>query len=328
MIDIVSIVSTIFAGKPKYTENDYPDLTGRVYIVTGPSVGGIGYYVCKLLLLKNAKVYLVGRSPERINMAINKLVEELGSECSRRIGYFIADYADLTTIRPGVEKFLQSETRLDGIVHNAGVIREDPSDKLKTAQGYELVLGVNVIAPFLLQSLLDDILIRTSEHATDVRIVWVSSLAHVFAPQDGFNLEDPNYNSTKLPILPSMKWILYGQSKALAIQMAILWAKMHPSNVVSLSCHPGLITSNMSDPNKLLIKFARRFLEYDTIYGAYVELYALLHPGFATRTSNGLYITPFDKVSDPRRDIIEAANDPIKGPKIWGWLEEQVKPYL
>jgi retinol dehydrogenase-12 len=303
--------------KADYTEKDYPDQSGRVFVVTGGPTG-IGFQVSRYLVMKNAKVWLVARNQSKIDEAIENLKEEFPNA---NVDYFIVDFADLTTIKPGVQKFLDSESRLDGIVHNAGVMV--PPAGSKTKQGYELQLGVNTIGPFLLQKFLDDIFIKSAKSSPEnsSRILWVSSSAQFFAPTGGINWHDINFEKG------GVKTEKYGQSKAINIFECIMWAKKHPdSGVVCLTCDPGNIRSELQRHANAAESLLMKYVLYPTHFGAYTELYAMLHPSFTVKES-GTFVIPFGARGVIRNDIETAAKGEA-GEKLWSWMEEQVAAYL
>jgi retinol dehydrogenase-12 len=111
---------------PKFTDKDLPCLTGKVYIITG-AASGIGYQLTKLLYLKGATVYIAARSQARCDGAIEQLQLDMKSTDSDdkmygKLGTMVVDLSDLRTIRIGVDSFLEKESRLDGLVHNAAVM--------------------------------------------------------------------------------------------------------------------------------------------------------------------------------------------------------------
>lgn len=302
----------IYGPKATYTEKDFPDLTGKVYIVTGAS-SGIGFETARLLAGTGAKVYITGRTPSRIESSLAKLREEF-PEAS--IEALRMDYADLSTIKPAIDKFLKAETRLDGVVHNAGVEYNGP---IKTDCGYTEVLVVNTFAPQLVQSFLDPILLKTAKTApkNSVRIIWLASTAHnVSPPNGGIHWEDidnpPNTSG----------FGIYGQTKAINIYQAIQWAKHHEgSGVVSVSVHPGILVSDICRDTKDPLYYVRR----EPIYGGYQEVYPLLHPSVTT-SDNGSYWIPIGVKGRIRPDVETAAHGK-NGERLWEFINEQIKPY-
>jgi NAD(P)-dependent dehydrogenase (short-subunit alcohol dehydrogenase family) len=74
--------------------------------------------------MKNAKVYLAARSPEKAVAAIKRLEEE-----TKKSAIFLElDLADLSSVRKAAETFLSHESRLDILFNNgsvAGVLRNN-----------------------------------------------------------------------------------------------------------------------------------------------------------------------------------------------------------
>ncbi|NXP62017.1 RDH12 dehydrogenase, partial [Chloropsis cyanopogon] len=81
------------------------------------------------------------------------------------------DLADTKSIREFAEKFLAEEKELHILINNAGVMLCPYS---KTADGFEMHLGVNHLGHFLLTFLL----LERLKQSAPARIVNVSSLAH------------------------------------------------------------------------------------------------------------------------------------------------------
>lgn len=124
---------------PRFTDKNLPSLAGKVYIVTG-AASGIGYQLTKILYLKGATVYIAARSQARCDGAVEQLLFEIESldgngNVVGRLGTMVLDLSDLKTIRPGVETFLNKESRLDLLVHNAAVMGPPPNSKDKQARG-------------------------------------------------------------------------------------------------------------------------------------------------------------------------------------------------
>lgn len=303
-----------------YDDKDYPDLTGKVYIVTGAS-SGLGLFSARELLLKGATVYLFAKTKSKLDAAIESLIEKDGIAKDRVHGVLI-DYADLTSIKPALTVFLEAETRLDGIIHNAGMNNSDVT--AKTSQNHRLLFGVNALAPFVVQEFLNNIIIKTAATApkNSVRIVWVASSAHWLSPNEGgINLDDiENANGAK----GSMND--YGTSKTWNIYEAALWAKKHAdSGVVSVSVHPGMIGTdigrNMSSfRQKLFSKVSNPLYK-----GGFTVLYPFLNPSVTTE-DNGSYYKPFGVKGYVRSDIQEGINSE-KGEKAYEILKSLAAEY-
>ncbi len=204
--------------------------------MTGSS-GGIGKELAQILYSHNAKVYVAVRSEEKASKAI----EEIKSKCPQSKGELVflrLDLGDLTTVKKSAEEFLAKESKLDVLWNNAGVMV--PPAGSKSAQGYELQLGTNNVAPFLFTKLLTPILVETAKSAPkgSVRVVWVSSsAAEFFSPKNGIEMDNLDYKNDKTD------WHKYGVSKAGNWYYATEFAKRHEADgitsVVRISCLPG-----------------------------------------------------------------------------------------
>lgn len=89
----------------------------QIALVTGGNTG-IGYHTVKQLLLKNAKVYLAARSPDKAAAAIKRLEEETKG---KKAIFLKLDLADLSRVRKAAEGFLALESRLDLLFNNGYV---------------------------------------------------------------------------------------------------------------------------------------------------------------------------------------------------------------
>jgi retinol dehydrogenase-12 len=125
------MLSIIFPPEPKFTEKDLPNLEDKVIIITG-AASGVGYELAKMLYQAGGTVYIAARSAQRSEEAIKRIKSEIIATNITRSGELKSmsiDLADLRTVKPAVERFLQQETRLDILVHNAGVMDPEPGSK-------------------------------------------------------------------------------------------------------------------------------------------------------------------------------------------------------
>ena len=85
--------------------------------VTGNS--GIGYETTLQLALHGARVYIAGRSPDRVRHAIEQM--NASSANSLDLHLLEMDLQDLGSVKQGAEVFMKQESRLDLLINNAGV---------------------------------------------------------------------------------------------------------------------------------------------------------------------------------------------------------------
>lgn len=224
-------LSQAFPPAPRFTEATVPDLTSKVYIVTGASAG-VGKELSRLLYSRNGTIYIAARSREKASAAIS-WIRECHPNSTGQLNFLMLDLNDLRGIKASVEEFLGRERRLDVLFNNAGVMM--PPQGSKTEQGYELQLGTNCLAPFLFTKLLTPLLIQTATSSPpgSVRVIWVSSsAAEVIAPRGGVDLENLDFAKEKSAT------VKYAISKGGNVLHAIEYQRRYKSDgVVSIvSC--------------------------------------------------------------------------------------------
>ncbi|KAG5361666.1 putative oxidoreductase [Yarrowia sp. C11] len=294
--------------KPHYVESDYPDLTGKTFVITGGH-SGVGLAATELLVSKGAKVVLVGRSHEAAKPVLSDLPE--GS-----YDFAEADLADLSTITAAGDYIVNKYPEIHGVILNAGIAFKPYS---LTPQGHEYQWGTNVVGHQALMKCLDPVVIKTAHNSPpgSVRIVWVSSSAVIFFKgHGGINFEDINHEKSQPGDMQ-----LYSQSKIGNAYQAYLWSKYHPdSGVVSVSVDPGNLRSNIGRSADQRLTSAVQYLLYPSKYGAYTELAALLAPG----VEDGDHLIPWGVKGHLRKDVDDGRRGE-KGEELWKRLQEDVK---
>lgn len=158
---------------PKVTfdpEMDIPDLTGQVIIVTGGNAG-LGFESIRQLAKHNpAHIYLAARSKQKAEEAIQKL-KETNPQCPP-ISFLSLDLASFASIKAAARTFMSSESRLDILMNNAGIM---DTPKGLTEDGYEVQFGTNSMGPALFTQLLMPVLQRTGQVNPEARVVFLSS---------------------------------------------------------------------------------------------------------------------------------------------------------
>ncbi|XP_026967375.1 retinol dehydrogenase 11 isoform X4 [Sagmatias obliquidens] len=142
-------------------------LPGKVAVVTGANTG-IGKETAKELAQRGARVYLACRDVQKGELVAREIQITTGNQ---QVLVRKLDLADTKSIRAFAKGFLAEEKHLHILINNAGVMMCPYS---KTADGFEMHMGVNHLGHFLLTHLL----LEKLKESTPSRVVNVSSLAH------------------------------------------------------------------------------------------------------------------------------------------------------
>lgn len=144
-----------------------PDLSGRVYAVTG-ATGGIGYFAAEQLASAGAEVVLASRSPQKIGVAAAAI---RGQVPQAVIGSIAFDLTSLASVDAGAGQ-LAALPRLDGIFLNGGPM--EFSARAKTKDGLSLMTGAHTVANVaLIAGLLSARM--PADHDRPLRIVHAST---------------------------------------------------------------------------------------------------------------------------------------------------------
>ncbi|NXL88177.1 RDH12 dehydrogenase, partial [Alectura lathami] len=141
-------------------------LDGKVAIITGANTG-IGKETARELA-RRGKVIVACRDTAKAEAAASEIRADTGNQ---QVIVKKLDLADTRSIREFANSFLAEEKELHILINNAGVMLCPYS---KTADGFEMHLGVNHLGHFLLTFLL----LERLKQSAPARIVNVSSLAH------------------------------------------------------------------------------------------------------------------------------------------------------
>lgn len=118
-------------------------LHGRTMVVTG-ATSGLGRAAAGELARLGARVVLVGRGREKLDLAREEIRAATGNE---DLGVQVADLSLLAEVRALADRLLASERRIHVLVNNAGVLE---NERVETAEGFERSLATNLLAPFVL----------------------------------------------------------------------------------------------------------------------------------------------------------------------------------
>ena len=179
-----------------WTLAELPAQTDRTTLVTGCTVGGLGFHVALELARRGGRVVLAGRSPDRRGAAEAAICAQVPGAALDRL---VVDLADLTSVRLAADQ-ARHLGPLHALVNNAGIMA---TPYARTVDGFEQQLATNHLGPFVLTGLLLPQLVESG----DGRVVAVSSQLHRAAREaplgDPRNHEGrysrwPAYAATKL----------------------------------------------------------------------------------------------------------------------------------
>ncbi|KAE9376138.1 putative short-chain dehydrogenase [Stipitochalara longipes BDJ] len=303
-----SLFSAIFPPAPSFTDKDLTSLAGKVFIVSG-AASGLGYELAKILYVAGGTVYIAARSASRCEGAMEKIKAETSERKSEgKLKIMVIDLADLGTVKGAVDEFLRQETRLDVLVNNAGVMLPPAGSKGK--QGHDLEMVTNCLAPYLLTTLLEPILIRTAASSPpfSVRVVFVVALMQLGTPAGGMSF-DGHGNPKALPKARDN----YMQSKVGGTWLAAEFAKhLKSKDILSVSVHPGLMRTELQRNMGVVGPVGMKLLFKAPVYGAYSELYAGFSPQLKAE-DNGGYVMAWGRVAGLPEDITTGLKGKAEG---------------
>lgn len=203
-------------------------IDGKRVLITG-GTAGIGKATAMELARRGADVVITARNEAKGRATAAEIVATSGAT----IDVAHLDLSSLDSVRAFAKGFLAEEERLDVLVNNAGIIA---NKGLTSAEGYELTFAVNHLGPFLLTSLLTDLLTSSAP----ARVINVSSGAHRSATgRRSVAVEDlPNAGGRS----PAQN---YAASKLANILFTVeLDDRLSDDGVVARTLHPGVVATN------------------------------------------------------------------------------------
>lgn len=282
---------------------DVPDLSGKVYVVTGGSAG-IGYGIVAHLLQHNAaKIYLLSMKEEHAEEAKRDLADNWGD--ASKVEWRQCNLESFKQTDQVAKTLAKELDRLDALVCNAGLgvgVYNESEDGLDTH------MQVNHFSQAHLALSLLPVLQKT----TDPRIVFQSSDLHRAAPSstEFASIDEINkdigptylYNRSKLAevlfVRELVKRIQAGQFGNVTAEKGQPWIN---------ATHPGGIQTDQQKQavdaygtlGKIGVAAVRPFMSDPVKQGCRSALFAATSPDIAKENIQGQYIIPDRKVTEP-----------------------------
>lgn len=212
-----------------FTEQDVPDLTGRIAVVTGAS-SGLGLENARALARRGAHVILATRDPDRTAVAVTRIQRAVPNAS---LEHLPLDLADLASVRGAAAALAAQHDRVDLLIANAGVMG---APAMTTVNGFELQMGVNHLGHAALTAALIPLL----SAAGAARIVIVTSAMARTGRIDVARLGAPE--------VPHRPWRAYAASKLANLLYACELARRlerNGSDLVVATAHPGYAATDL-----------------------------------------------------------------------------------
>ncbi|XP_019647921.1 PREDICTED: retinol dehydrogenase 13-like [Branchiostoma belcheri] len=243
-------------------------MEGKTVIITGAN-SGIGKETAKELSKRGGRVIMACRNMDKCKEALDELVQETGN---KNVHCQHVDLASFESVRKFANRINKSESKVDVLINNAGVMR---CPHWKTADGNEWQFQVNYLSHFLLTNLILDKL----KAAEQGRIINTSSIAHGHGKIkfDDINSKD-KYDDVEA----------YSQSKlALVLFSLELSNRLEGTGVTANTVYPGVTKTNIGQ---------HKLSKVDSVVTKPFMWFTLREPARAAQT--GIYLSVAPEVAD------------------------------
>ncbi len=271
-------------------------------LVTGAS-DGLGKVTARVLAQRGAQVILLGRNAEKTERTRQEIIAATGNQ---QVDTALADMSSLAQVRRVAAEINAKYSHLDVLVNNAGALFKDQREL--SVDGNELTLATNYLGPFLLTSLLFDLLRRSPA----ARIVNVSS--------EGYRLSRPTLDDMQSEKRYS-KEFEYGNTKLFNIlftqELARRLRAHGIANVTTNALQPGSVATGFGSHSRgWFMTLARLMPSRKTPeQGAETSVFLAADPSVAT-TSGGYFDKK--KLLAVKHDF----NTPANAQRLWEISEQ------
>jgi NAD(P)-dependent dehydrogenase (short-subunit alcohol dehydrogenase family) len=213
----------------QWTETEVPDQSGRTAVITGGN-SGIGFEAARVLAVRGARLILGCRDQGKAHDAVTRIRTAAPGADVRVVPL---DLAALDSVRVAADQIRSACEGIDLLINNAGVMMPPYG---RTADGFELQLGINHLGHFALTGLLID---RVAA-LPGARVVTVSSNSHRDGQMNFGDLQsERGYR----------RGAGYGQSKLANLMFTYeLQRQLHAagSPAIAVAAHPGLTRTDLA----------------------------------------------------------------------------------
>ena len=207
-----------------WTEQDIPDQSGRVAVVTGANTG-LGFETARMLAERGAAVVMAVRDVEKGKQAAARIHGDVTAQA--------LDLTSLDSIRSAAADLRATLPSIDLLINNAGVMY---TSQQSTADGFELQFGTNHLGHFAFTGLLLDRLLPVPGS----RVVTVSSNGHRI--RAAIHFDDLQWEHSY------GRAAAYGQSKLANLMFTYELQRRLASlgTTIAVAAHPGISNTELA----------------------------------------------------------------------------------
>jgi len=284
---------------------DWTGVRGKRVLITG-ATNGIGLSAAEALAALGAKLAIVARSRAKATTAVARI--SAAGPAGTEVDVLSADLSSQRSVRDLAADALARYPTIDVLINNAGAMY---TTRELTGDGIELSWALNVLAPFLLTTLLLDRL-KGSSHA---RVITTTSDAH---KGNVIPFDDLDASAS----YARRGYARYGQTKLADILFTVELARRLQGTGVTANCvHPGFVATGFNRNNGVFMDFVmtltRPFARTPT-KGAETLVWLASSPEVSDQTG-GYFV-------DKRRAMpSRPAQDADAARRLWEVMEQQTR---
>ncbi|KAG0021602.1 hypothetical protein BGZ81_008845 [Podila clonocystis] len=308
---------------PRYSNDQIPNLSGKVAMVTGANTG-LGYATMVALAGHGAHIIAACRSEQRAIDAIEKAKRDIKAKYPNapepNIEFLQLDLNDINNSAQAAKNFLNKGLPLHILVNNSGIAN---TPFALSVDSIEQQFAVNHVGHFVFTMGL----LQRIKESQPSRIVVLSSLAHESHPSGGIDFETINDERA------TSGFQRYGRSKLANLLFAkALARRLKDERVYVNITHPGFVATELNRQGEATFgKIGTKLL--DTLasivamtpeVGALTQLYCATSPEIENKDIRGKYFIPIANELDPN----PIAFDEDLQERLWSWTENIVREKL